>query len=713
MSEDTNPRANAFREEAHELLADLEQALLEWETRLEDRELVHRIFRAMHTIKGSGAMFGFDRIAEFTHSVETVLDLVRSGQLGASAELVELTLRARDHIAELLNSEADGEPEPAHITVLRAAFTRLAESAGAAPAAAPQPAAAPKPAAAPPAQERHPLCTYRIRFVPGAGLLLRGVDPIGLLKELRGLGKASVVAHSEAMPALEEIDPERCYLSWDVLLTTERGPAAVRDVFIFVEDDSELSIELIDQPDLAADSEEEQRLGDILVQRGDIAREALEQTLGPRQPLGELLVKRGSVGAERVRAALSEQEHLRTVRSQQRAEFSQSTIRVPSTRLDALVDLVGELVTVQARLSQTATSQANSELTAVSEEVERLISELRDNAMSIRMMPIGTLFSRFNRLVRDLTQELGREVEMVISGAQTELDKTVIDRLNDPLVHLIRNSLDHGIEPPEQREAAGKPRKGRLDISAEHAGATVVIRIRDDGAGIDPGRVRARAIEKGVIAPDAQLTERQIHELIFAPGFSTARVVSDISGRGVGLDVVRRNIESLRGSLQVTSAPGQGMEIAIQLPLTLAIIDGLLVAVGDSRYIVPLSIVEECVTFSASDQAASGGRNTVTVRGQMVPFVSLREHFAIGGRKPAVEQIVISAAAGQRFGLVVDRVVSNHQTVIKALGKIFGHVTDVSGATILGDGTVALILDLARVQQRAVESANGVTSSAA
>jgi len=735
MNEEIEQLGQAFREEAGEMLSDLEQTLLEWETRLEDPELVNRVFRVMHTLKGTSAMLGYQQIADFTHAAESVLDLVRSGRLRAGRELVGVTLEARDLIGALLNGEGDDGSQAEQVGRLQAAFARIA-AGGVEPAGAAPPPQEPEPPPPPadalqvpvgeePAdpEERQILFTYRIRFKPGPELIRRGVDLIELLQELRGLGQARCVVHQDRIPPLEELDPERCYLYWDVFLTTQRARHEVRDVFIFVESDSELNIQLIDIEPSSAHQSAGPRLGEILVERGDLAPELLARTLDQQQGrstseeaaaspgsgapaerpqrLGDLLIGSKSVEAGRVRAALTEQEHLRNVRARREPADGASSIRVPSQRLDALVDLVGELVTVQAHLSQTAGSQASPELSALAEEVERLTAELRDSAMTIRMVPIGTLFSRFNRLVRDLSQELEREVDMVISGTQTELDKTVIERLNDPLVHLVRNSLDHGIEPPAVRRAAGKPAQGRLEIGAEHSGASVVIRICDDGAGIDPERVRAKAVDRGLIAADAPLSRQEALELIFLPGFSTAGKVTGISGRGVGLDVVKRNIDSLRGSITVNSEPGQGTEILIRLPLTLAIIDGLLVAAGNQRFIVPLTMVEECVVLGPTDRASAGGRQTVTVRQQMVPYVSLRERFAIRGRRPPVEQVVIGTLGGQRFGLVVDRVVGNYQTVIKALGKVFQKVTDISGATILGDGNVALIVDMGRIYQGA------------
>jgi two-component system chemotaxis sensor kinase CheA len=390
---------------------------------------------------------------------------------------------------------------------------------------------------------------------------------------------------------------------------------------------------------------------------------------------------------------------------QQNTEHTEtaSSIKVSSSKLDRLVNLVGELVTVQARLSQTAGTRNDAELLLIAEEVERLTDELRDNTMSVRMVPIGTMFSKFKRLVRDLSSEMGKEIQMTTIGAETELDKTVIDKLGDPLVHLIRNCIDHGIEAPEDREAAGKPREGTVLLQARHSGAHVLIEIIDDGAGLDLEAIKAKALEKGLIDPTADLTEKDIFSLILHPGFSTARKVTSVSGRGVGMDVVKRNIESLRGSIDIRSRKGKGTTMTLTLPLTLAIIDGLLVQIGTEVFVMPLSLVEECVELTEEDIRKAHGRQIANVRGEIVPYIRLRETFSISNTRPVIEQIVIASIDAQRVGFVVDHVIGEHQTVIKTLGKIYQDVEGVSGATILGDGRVALILDIPKLMQAAVK----------
>jgi len=695
---------SVFLEEANERLEELEASLLELEESPADGELIGRIFRALHTIKGSGAMFGFERVSKFTHEIETVFDLVRNNRMSASRELINLALQARDRIKTMLaaSDEAGPELERANVPLIESLKKLIPADVRKEPPAGPLPSAVETKAG----ERREAIATYRIAFGAGRNIFKTGIDPIRLLDELRGLGECTVVALTEPVPFLEDLDPEDCYLSWNVLLTTNRGLNAIKDVFLFVEDCSKVKIDVADVIDPSQNVDFQpytKRIGDILVERGDVSPEVVRQGLSAQKRFGEILVGMGAIGPDKVTAALAEQEHVRDVREKRHKEESVMTVRVPAEKLDRLVDLVGELVTVQARLSQAASTHGNgsTDFLAISEEVERLTAELRDITMSIRMMPIGTTFSRFKRLVRDLSGELGKQIELTTAGAETELDKTVIERLGDPLVHLIRNSIDHGIETPAVREAAGKPRQGSILLSAVHAGANVLIQITDDGGGIDSDAVRIKAIERGLIAADAHLSEQELFGLILTPGFTTATKVSSVSGRGVGMDVVKKTIESLRGTLDITSRKGTGTTITLKLPLTLAIIDGFLTRIGSEHFIFPLSVVEECVELSRDDRERSRGRHLAHVRGQIVPYLRLRERFAIGCEAPSIEQIVITRVNDRRVGFVVDLVIGGHQTVIKNLGRYYHGVKGISGATILGDGTVALILDVPRLVRSA------------
>jgi len=448
------------------------------------------------------------------------------------------------------------------------------------------------------------------------------------------------------------------------------------------------------------------RLGEILIERGDISVEELQKVLHEKKLLGDMLTEAGLVTPERVQSALVEQQVLRQVQEKrqptaQASAEQGSSLRVAASKLDYLVDLVGELVIVQAQITQLSGQLQHPMLTPLSEQLERLSSELRDSTLGIRMLPIGTTFSKFRRLVRDLSAELGKEIDLVTHGAETELDKTVIERLNDPLVHLLRNSIDHGIEMPQGRLLAGKPVKGVIVLSAEHSGNEVHIRISDDGAGLDVAAIRAKAVERGLIPAVAELPLKDIYALILEPGFSTAKAVTNVSGRGVGMDVVKRTISELRGHIDIQTERGRGTTILVKLPLTLAIIEGLQIRVGEEYYVIPLALVEECVELMRR-QLAETKERIINLRGEIVPFIRLRNWFEVPGEAPHIEQIVIVGVQGVRVGIVVDQVIGEHQTVIKSLGRVYRNVEGISGATIKGDGTMALILDVPRLVQLAI-----------
>ncbi len=644
----------AFQEEARELLVELEAALLELDRDRANLDVVGRAFRALHTIKGSGAMFGFDDVASFTHHLENAFDQLRKGTLGVSSDLIRLALGASDQIKAMLEEAAGrGAADQSRSEEILAAVGRLTHSEPAGSEASESQAApdAPADAPAPEGLSRQ----WRVRFRPGPEVLANGTNPLLLLGELRELGALRVQLDTAALPPLAQIDAERCYLAWDMVLTTAAGRDAIRDIFIFIEEESELTIEAA-----AAES---------------VAKQA------PAAPQGAA----PSGPAARAPGA--------------------SSIRVSADKLDQLINVVGELVTVQARLSDASARLDDPEIQEVAEAVERLTGELRENSMSIRMLPLKTTFERFRRLVHDLGIELDKDVELAIQGADTELDKTVIDQLNDPLVHLIRNSMDHGIETRPARQAAGKPARATIQLSALHSGAHVLIRVTDDGRGLDVDAVRARALEQGLIDGAARLSEAEIFALILAPGFSTAREVTDVSGRGVGMDVVRRNVEALHGSIEIQSQPGRGLTVTLRLPLTLAIIDGLLVRVGDAHFVLPLANSLECVELTRQDVADAHGNHIANVRGEMIPYIRLRDYFQMEMARREREQIMVVETEYGHYGFVVDEVLGDHQTVIKNLGNAYRNVQVVSGATILGNGTVALILDPHRLVQSVIQAA--------
>ena len=636
MSEDP---AAAFRVEAAELLDQVEQGLLDLGHQLGDMTLVNAVFRGLHTLKGSGAMFGFDALAAFTHHCESAFDKVRKGEVPATQELVAVILSAGDHMRALV----DGGAIPAEGDAILAQLAEAVAAAQTGGAAA---------AAAPAAVSRG----WKLFFRLPVDAMRNGTNPLTLLDELRELGECTIAVRTDTVPPLPALVPTDCHLGWDVTLIGDVSREAIEDVFIFVMDDMTLEIEPIaveaDAPPVIADE-------------APIAAIAPPAAEDDGQSTAKLPVKPAA-----------------------------ESVRVPAERLDVLMDRVGELVIAQSRLSQLAHQDGGVALRSVSEEIERLSGELRDTMMGLRMVPVGTLFGRFRRLIHDLARDTGKAIELVTDGEATEIDKTVVERLFDPLVHIVRNSCDHGLEAADVRLAAGKPETGTVRMSAHQAGGEVVITIRDDGRGIDRTRVRAKAEASGLIQPGEVLTDGELLGMIFAPGFSPAAQVTSLSGRGVGMDVVKRTIEMLRGTIDVASVDGEGSTITLRIPLTLAIIDGLLVRVGEGRYVLPLAAVEECLELSPEEDLRSRGRSLITLRDRLVPFVRLRDLFATGTAPDPYQKIVVVSIGAERVGLVVDQIIGNHQTVIKSMSALHRDIGSFSGATILGDGNVALILDI-------------------
>jgi len=669
-----NDPADIFRQEAAEVLESLEAALLDLGDRLEDRALVDTVFRALHTLKGSGAMFGFTEVADFVHDFETAFDRVRRGLVTPTDELVRVALAAKDHIDKLI-----AEPG-VHGGTGAALLERLRRAVGGSGTAAVEAARAAEPAAEP-ASPGPAAGGWRVRFRLAEDALVLGANPALILDELRALGPCAVRIETAGLPDLEVLDPAVCHLSWDVSVETDCDRGAVEDVFLFVRDGMQLDI----APLTASDGTSGHATGD-----------AVEDAAGGGAPAAAAAAGKDRPGSSAASAR------------------DGGSLRVAAERLDELLDRVGELVIAQARLSQIAGASDDAGLKTVTEEIERLATGLRDTTMGIRMVPIGSLFGRFRRLVHDLKAELGKEMEFLTAGEETELDKTVVEKLADPLVHVIRNAVDHGIEDPDRREAAGKPSSGTIRLSAVHEGAEVAISISDDGAGLDTARIRQKAEEAGLIAPGAALPDSEVHRFIFHPGFSTAREVSAISGRGVGMDVVSRTMDTLRGRIDVASTPGQGNRVTLRLPLTLAIVDGMLVRVGRNRYSIPLAAVQECVELPAEAAAGGKGRSFLNVRDVLVPFLRLRDLFGAEAPPDLHQKVVIVSTGEQRVGLVVDQILGNTQTVIKSLSQLHASVEEFSGATIMADGSVALILDVPhlvrsgqRLESRLREQQNG------
>lgn len=653
-----------FRQEARELLDQLEAGLLDLEQDPSNSDLINSTFRALHTIKGSGAMFGFTAVADFVHDFETAFDRVRKGQSQANAALIQVALDAKDHIHLLIESpETRIEGGQAILAQLRVIVECAPFDLAAAPKA--EPVNAPKA----PAKGAKFWC---LTFYLPSDALIYGTNPLLLLEELAQIGPTKVTALTDRVPPLEVLDPEVPHIGWQVDIEAEDPAGAIDDVFLFLRDNMELTLTPLDAEEMAAAALPEPEA-------------VIVAPIAAEEPVVTVAELAGQSPTPKPRAADKPDGN------------AASSLRVPAERLDELMDRVGELVIAQARLSQIAALSADTGLKTIAEELERLSSGLRDTTMGIRMVPIGSLFSRFRRLIHDLSGELDKPIEFITAGEETELDKTMIERLADPLVHLIRNSVDHGLESAEKRIAAGKPAKGAVRLSAVYSGAEVAISVSDDGSGLDVVRIRAKAEENGLITADAKLTDQELHHLIFAPGFSTAKEVTSLSGRGVGMDVVKRTIDGLRGTIEVTTHPGQGTTMILRLPLTLAIIDGMLVRVGNGRYTIPLAAVEECVELPDGIEAHAKGRNFLDIRGSLVPYLRLREVFGTATPPELHQKVVIVSSGEGRVGLVVDQIIGNNQTVIKQLSKLHSSSKSFSGATILGDGTVALILDTAHL----------------
>lgn len=653
---DQDPIA-VFLTEAAEMLEQVESGLLDLTRRLDDKEKIDAVFRGLHTLKGSGSMFGFDALAAFTHHCETAFDRVRKGDVPATQELVAAVLAAQDHMRALLDTP-NGDHDAVSDTLL-ATLRQAVNGGDPAPATHVKSSVA---VAAPAPQVKSGETTWNIRFRLPANAMANGTNPLGLLDELRDLGNCRIVADTGTIPSFDILNPTDMHLAWTVTLTTAKPRSDIEDVFIFVMDDMELNI-------------------------------SEKQPAAIPQP-AETVASAPAPGIAPPKAIEREATAPVIAANDSKQSKAAENVKVPAERLDEMMDRVGELVIAQSRLTQIAGSGADLGLRSVSEEIERLSGELRDTMMVLRMMPVASLFGRFRRLVHDLSRETGKEIELVTEGETTEVDKTVIDRLADPLVHLVRNSIDHGLEVPEDRIAAGKPAKGKILLTAHQTGGEVIITIKDDGRGINRERVRAKAESSGLIQPGAVLADQDLLQLIFQPGFSTAATVTNLSGRGVGMDVVKKTVEALRGAIEVISRPGEGSEVSLRIPLTLAIIEGLLVRVGTGCYVIPLSAVEECLELSLEEDLRSRGRSFISLRDSLVPFLRLRELFHTGTSPDQHQKVVVVSTGSERVGLVVDQIIGDHQTVIKSMSKLHHDVVTFSGATILGDGSVALILDV-------------------
>jgi two-component system chemotaxis sensor kinase CheA len=722
----------AFVQESAEQLENMEDTLLLLEKNPGDPEAINTLFRSAHTIKGAAGVIECDFIVAFTHVLENVLDVLRDGEIQVSPDLIALLLQVKDHMGALLAVVAADEPAPT--TEMDAQSERLAAQLKAyLPVKVGLPEQVPEPEShlenLGGGDIGHDCWHISVRF--GAEVMKHGMDPLAILRYLATLGEiAHLTTLVDTLPPAAEMDPEACYLGFEIDLRSNADKAAIERVFDFVRDECLLRI----LPPHAKVSEylrlieslpeDTLRLGEILVRSGALTAEELadglaHQTLLNRVPpeteadtaaakpqIGEILVDKHVVQKEIVEAAVAKQAQVSDKKAQEA-----KLIRVQADKLDQLINLVGELVIAGASAALLAQKANDAAMFEATSAITRLVDEIRDGALRLRMVQIGETFNRFHRVVRDVSKEMGKDIDLVITGAETELDKTVVEKISDPLMHLVRNAIDHGIEPKSVRLATGKTEKGTLRLNAFHESGSIVIEVGDDGGGLNKERILAKAVEKGLVAEGADLSDQEIYKLIFEAGFSTAEQVTNISGRGVGMDVVRRNIEALRGSVHIDSTPGQGTMLAIRLPLTLAIIDGFLTGVGDSAYVVPLDLVEECIELTS--EAAS--RDYLNLRGEVLPFVRLGEQFGAIGRSTTRrrQSVVVVRYAGQRAGLVVDELMGEFQTVIKPLGPVFSQLKGIAGSTILGSGDVALILDVPNLIARTTASPSDRPSLAA
>ncbi|WP_447791648.1 MULTISPECIES: chemotaxis protein CheA [Pseudomonas] len=697
-----------FIAESLELLQQMEDALLQIELTPDDPDTINSIFRAAHTIKGSAGLFGLDDIVAFTHVAESVLDRVRDKQLHFDEELTALFLQVCDHIGVLVKLAADNQQgeqsvrsHGAHLlNVLRELLDDAPEfSQDSATAPVEHESGVERSGDTDESDHWH----ISLRF--GPDLLRNGMDPLAFIRYLSTLGHiCNIVTLSDSLPRGAQMDPESCYLGFEIGFHSDADQATIEGAFEFIREDSQVHIL---PPHSKTDEyrqliralpEESLRLGEILLIRCGTLTTAEQDDVPRIQPtrqqhlIDQVPEEQQIAHVLEVDDALKKQQQVKDSR-----KTENSLIRVDAGKLDQLINLIGELIIAGAGANLAAKNAGASELVEATAVLARLVEEVRDSALTLRMVQIGSTFNRFQRVVRDVAKELGKDIRLEISGGETELDKTVVERIGDPLTHLVRNAMDHGIEPAEVRLAQGKPAQGRLRLNAYHDAGSIVIEVADDGSGLNKAKILRKAIERGLVGEGQHLTDKDIFNLIFEPGFSTAEQVSNLSGRGVGMDVVKRNITALRGSVELDSVEGQGTTLSIRLPLTLAIIDGFMVGVGSASYVIPQDAVVECIELSAND-----GRDYLNLRGEVLPFIRLRELFNYVGTAPRRENVVVVQFAGQRAGLVVDRLLGEFQTVIKPLGKVFGQLGGIAGFTILGSGEVALILDISGLVKQVI-----------
>ncbi len=658
-----------FVEESLDNVHDLEEALLLLENDKGDKEIIERIFRAMHSLKGGGAMFGFNDLSEFTHHLETVFDWVRNGKLSVTDDLISLTFNAIDQIKHFLDvGDLTDSEEKKELAKLTNRVQQFVNTTGDKPAEELNVE-----------QESEEVeddsKTFFIRIKPHSNILQNGTNPLFLLDDLHALGDAIVISYDDKVPEIEDLNPEDCFVTWDVLLNTTEPENEIQDVFIFVEDECDLEVAEISKGNILKRSELEEIIGKVKAGEEQLSIDLLK-----------------TVNWTTEKTVKEDQEDKKKV---QLKEHKISSIRVSSTKIDELVNLVSELVTIQAQLNLHAENSGDAHLMGLSENIQKLTRQLRDNAFEISLIPIQNDLMRFQRLVRDLSKELNKEIDFIIEGGDIELDKNIIEHLTDPLLHMIRNCVDHGIEMPDERIKKGKSPKGTIIFKAYYEGASVIIKVIDDGKGINPDYILNKAISKGLVDEGIELSKKEIFDLVFMSGFSTKDVVSDLSGRGVGMDVVKRKIGEIRGEVSINSEPEVGTTVTLELPLTLSIIDGLLVTVADTQYVIPISLIEKIFPLEIEDQKDIFN-NVITLNGDQFPIIDLRKIFNEPVRE-GKKHIIQVKFENKKIGLVVDEVIGEFQTVVKPFGRLLKDQEVISGASIMGDGTISMVVDTNRL----------------
>ncbi len=704
-----DPGIQAFAEESSEMLEEIENILLKLEDSPDDSSLINELFRSVHTIKGAAGLFGFDNVVSFTHTAESVMMRARDGEIQITEDMLTLLLKCRDHMLNLVdialedNAPLDAPTQATDNDLSKDLQTYLPDDAT---SSSENTQTTTTEASTEKSENDVESNNWHLSLRFKENVLCDGMDPLSFIRYLSTIGDIeNLVTLYDNLPPAAEMNPENCYLGFEIALKSEAEKEEIEEVFEFVKEDCvmhilpphshiENYIKLINEV-----PEENLKIGEILRLCGALTERELKEALAeqatedPAPLLGNVVVEQGVVENQVVDAAVNKQKQVKAKKAQE-----SQLIRVSADKLEGLINLIGELVISGAHTSLLAKQMENPVLLESVEHMSQQVEEIRNSALGLRMVQIGDTFNKFRRVVRELSKDLGKDINLVIEGAETELDKTVVDKISDPLMHLVRNSMDHGIEAPDVRTAKGKPAQGNLTLSARHDSGSIIIEIVDDGNGLNKEKILGKALEKNLVPANHSLTDDEINNLIFKPGFSTADTVSNVSGRGVGMDVVKTNIESLRGQVEVTSTPNQGSVFSIRLPLTLAIIDGFLVRVGTQSYIVPLDLIDECISNQDINQSIYKDSNTIELRGEVVPVIRLSDVYHLDTTQSNADHfrdnIVIARYGSHTVGLVVDELLGEYQTVIKPLGKIFQNLKGISGATILGSGEVGLIIDV-------------------